>query len=104
MGGDRRYTRSNSGWPSGGDDSSPDRIGQTLIASEIIKSAISKSKSVLFIAHRHELIRQCADKLEAFGIKDYGIIMNGFTVNIPAHVQVASIQTLIKREYPLRPT
>ena len=70
--------------------------GKTIIAAEIIKNAVAKGKYVLFLAHRRELIDQCAEKLVRFGV-DHGIIMAGRQGRIMQKVQVASIQTLWAR-------
>jgi superfamily II DNA or RNA helicase len=70
--------------------------GKTIIASEIIKSAVGKGKLVLFLAHRRELIDQCSAKLDAFGVR-HGIIMAGRERQQARQVQVASIQTLWSR-------
>ena len=75
--------------------------GKTVIASEIINGAVKKNKSILFLAHRRELIEQCAAKLEEFGIYNYNIIMSGDKRNNrDAQVHIASVQTLLKREFP----
>ena len=70
--------------------------GKTIIAAQIIKNAVAKKKYVLFLAHRRELIDQCADKLERFGVP-HGIIMAGRQGHVSQNVQVASIQTLWHR-------
>lgn len=74
----------------------------TVIAAHIVQSAIAKSKRVLFLAHRRELIDQCAAKLRDLGIWDYNVVLSGHphSRNPDAPVQIASIQTLIRREYP----
>lgn len=79
----------------------PTGAGKTVIASEIINGAVKKNKSVLFLAHRRELIEQCASKLEEFGVYNYNIIMSGDKRNNrDAQVHIASVQTLLKREFP----
>ena len=73
--------------------------GKTIIACEMIRRATSKEKRVIFIAHRKEIISQTSGKLDAFGI-EHGVIMaNHARVNNHA-VQVASIQTLTRRDKP----
>ncbi len=73
--------------------------GKTIIACEMIRRATAKQKRVLFIAHRKEIINQTSDKLELFNI-EHGVIMaNHSRVNNHA-VQVASIQTLTRRDKP----
>jgi DNA repair protein RadD len=75
--------------------------GKTVIASSIIHSAIKKGSNILFLAHRKALITQCAAKLEDFGVLNYSIIMAGSKMyNSNAKVHVASIQTLMRREFP----
>ena len=74
----------------------------TIIAAHIIHSALAKKRRVLFLAHRRELIDQCAEKLRALGIWDYNVVLSGHphSRNPNAPMQIASIQTLIRREYP----
>ncbi|MBK8184789.1 MAG: DEAD/DEAH box helicase family protein [Candidatus Competibacteraceae bacterium] len=81
---------------------SPTGSGKTIIAAHIIHSALSKQRRVLFLAHRRELIEQCAEKLRALGILDYNVVLSGHphSRNPNAPMQIASIQTLIRREYP----
>ncbi len=77
---------------------SPTGSGKTVMASIIIQGAMLKQKHVLFLAHRKELIDQCSAKLDSFGVP-HGIIMAGRKPT-QALVQVASIQSLIRRELP----
>ncbi len=74
----------------------------TVIAAHIILSALSKGRRVLFLAHRRELINQCADKLRALGILDYNVILprHPQANNQTSQMHIASIQTLIRRELP----
>jgi len=75
--------------------------GKTVIGAGIVQLAIAKGRRVLFLAHRRELIDQTVDKLVAAGVLNFGVIMSGKPLhNWNAPVQVASIQTLIKRELP----
>jgi DNA repair protein RadD len=74
--------------------------GKTVISSAMIESAVNKNKSVLFVAHRKEIIEQTSAKLDAFGI-DHGVIMAEHPRYKPRlSVQVASIQTLTRRAKP----
>lgn len=81
---------------------SPCGSGKTVIAAHIILSALSKCRRVLFLAHRRELINQCADKLKALGVLDYNVILprHPQSNNPTSQMHIASIQTLIRREYP----
>lgn len=82
--------------------------GKTTISSEIIHRTLAKTvtgrdgrpraQRVLFLAHRNELILQCGRRLDNFGV-EHGIIAathpERYTPWLP--VQVASIQTLVRR-------
>ncbi len=72
----------------------------TVIASKMIKMALENNTRILFLAHRKELIMQCHNKLKEFGV-DAGIIMSGVKEDRSKRVQVASIQTLSRREKPI---
>jgi len=74
----------------------PTGSGKTVIAAQIVKMADAKLRESMFLAHRRELIYQCANKLESFGV-DHGIIMAGEYPEGAASVQVASIDTLRAR-------
>ncbi len=73
--------------------------GKTVIASHIIQGAIDKLKQVLFVAHRREILFQTSEKLQAAGV-DHGMILAGMRPSILARVNVASIQTLARRDHP----
>lgn len=70
--------------------------GKTVIASQIIRGAEEKGNSVLFLAHRRELVYQAFDKLKSFGV-DRGLLMAGEYRDVHAPVTVASIDTLRAR-------
>lgn len=83
--------------------SAPTGSGKTVVAVYIIASAIAKDSRVLFVAHRRELINQTVAKLIEMGIPepDIGVIMGKDARKSPgAKVQVASIQTLVRRKLP----
>jgi superfamily II DNA or RNA helicase len=77
----------------------PCGAGKTTIAAEIIDSAFHRGKSVLFIANREELVNQASARLSQYGIH-HGIIKAGRRPSPGNRVQVASIQTLIRRTLP----
>ena len=58
--------------------------------------ATHESGGIWVIAHRQELIRQLSETLDRFHIK-HGIVKSGHPFNPKARVQVASIQTLVRR-------
>ena len=77
----------------------PTGAGKTVIASDIILRAVERGKRCLFLAHRKELINQCSDKLDECGV-EHGVIKSGhWRLNPFADVQVASVQTLVRREH-----
>jgi superfamily II DNA or RNA helicase len=77
---------------------SPTGSGKTVLATEgIIRPTVANGHRVLFVAHRIELIEQCAAKLDGL---DVGIIKAGHFPRPHAPVQVASVQTLARREIP----
>ena len=52
---------------------------------------------ILVVAHRWELIEQISRTLDSFGI-EHGLIVSGREIDETKQVQVASIQTLARRE------
>jgi len=78
---------------------SPTGSGKTVIAAHIILRSIVKGNSVLFLAHRKELIDQCSKKLNGLSLP-HGIIMAGHPYDSTAPIQVASLQTANRRELP----
>lgn len=70
--------------------------GKTAVAAEIIRSARAKSRKVLFLAPRRELIYQASQRLEVSSIY-HGVIMAGEPGTRMPDVQVASIPTLHAR-------
>jgi superfamily II DNA or RNA helicase len=76
----------------------PCGMGKMVIATSIIKTS---TVPVLFVAHRQELINQCADELSKLGITNIGVIRaDDERTNPSASVQIASIQTLSRRNKP----
>ncbi len=75
---------------------SPTGSGKTTMATEIVERL---GAPTLWLAHRKELIDQAAERLEAHGLR-IGIVMSGYASDPDAQVQVASIQTLIRRDKP----
>jgi hypothetical protein len=82
---------------------SPTGSGKTTIAAAIIRSAVGRGHGVLFLAHRRELLDQCSERLDGVGI-DHGVIQSGHPRDLPGlPVQVASVQTLVRRELQVAP-
>jgi DNA repair protein RadD len=74
----------------------PTGAGKTIIFSHIAASSSARSKRVLILVHRVELLRQTSEKLHVAGV-DHGLINPLYTPKYYSPVQVASVQTLIKR-------
>lgn len=71
--------------------------GKTIIFVEIIKAFVQAGKRVILIAHREELITQAWQTL--YNNKIYsGIIKSGITPDFRLPCQVASIQTICRRQ------
>jgi len=71
--------------------------GKTVIFVNIIKRFLKQGKRVILVAHREELIMQAWKTL--YRNKVYGgIIKSGYPANHGLPCQVASIQTIIRRE------
>jgi superfamily II DNA or RNA helicase len=70
--------------------------GKTVVFADISRKAADKGKRILILAHRDTLIKQASAKLMDYGV-EHGIIMAGFTPSRHAMVQVASVQTLVRR-------
>ena len=75
----------------------PTGAGKTIIVTKIVADAVSRTRKVLFVVHREILIGQTAQKFSSAGLK-CGFIKSGWQENIDAPVQIASVQTLAKRE------
>lgn len=77
----------------------PTGAGKTTIAGAMIHGAMSKGRRCIFLAHRKELIDQCSSRLDDFGIS-HGIIQQKHKRTDPRKpVQVASVQTLIRKDH-----
>lgn len=74
----------------------PTGSGKTVMFSYIASSAVAKGKRVWIMAHRVELVDQISETLKAFNVA-HGFIAAGYPQSPRMHVQVASVQTLIRR-------
>jgi len=75
--------------------------GKTKIAARMISNALAKGKRSVFAVPRKALIKQTIDALKAEGIKYIGVIQaHHYMTDWEAPVQVASIQTLVRRPVP----
>lgn len=80
----------------------PTGAGKTFTAAEIIKSAISKGNRVWFLAHLREILDDTSRRLDVAGIK-HGFIMAGKPRNLHEYVQIVSVQTATRRQFPIKP-
>lgn len=79
----------------------PTGAGKTVTAAEIIKGALSKGNECIFTAPAVSLIGQTVESFEAQGIRDIGVMQgNHPRTNALAKVQIATVQTLARREIP----
>jgi superfamily II DNA or RNA helicase len=70
--------------------------GKTVVFTYIASNTSTRGKRVLILVHRVELLRQTSRALAKFGV-DHGLINPNFTPDIRSKVQVASVQTLVRR-------
>jgi DNA repair protein RadD len=74
--------------------------GKSTIFSQVCKMAQDGGRKVLFVVHRKKLVHQFKERLQKqFGVGS-GLILAGNKENRRRNVQVASIQTLVGRDFP----
>lgn len=75
----------------------PTGAGKTAMGEELVAR---KDAPTVWLAHRRELVTQCADRArQRFGDLEVGIVMPGHPPSPYARIQVSAIQTLIAREH-----
>ncbi len=74
----------------------PTGMGKSLCFAEIARLAAARGRSVCVVVHRDTLLRQASEKMREIGV-EYGIIAAGYTPNRRAVIQIASVQSLIRR-------
>jgi DNA repair protein RadD len=75
--------------------------GKTRIAAELISRALSRGEQVIFVVPRISLIEQTVGAFAREGIDHIGVIQGqNFRTDATAPVQIASAQTLARREIP----
>lgn len=78
----------------------PTGSGKTVIGSHLIDEACAKGRRSAFVIDRLSLLGQTSETFDRYGI-DHGIIQGGhwrFKPHLP--VQICSIQTVAKRQWP----
>jgi len=76
--------------------------GKTITASTVVHGAAQKGNVTWWLAHRRELVEQASQTFHALGIP-HGTVQSGHVSNPQASVQVASIQTIVRRLDQLTP-
>jgi superfamily II DNA or RNA helicase len=74
----------------------PTGAGKGAIAGYIVQSATDRSKRVMIIAHRAEILDQLSGHVKSAGI-EHSWVQAGKPTNQLRTVQIASIQTLVRR-------
>lgn len=74
----------------------PTGSGKTVIFSYVAKNASAKGNRVMILVHREELLIQTKSALDRMGV-DCGLIAAGRTPDPWKNVQLASVQTLVRR-------
>jgi superfamily II DNA or RNA helicase len=80
----------------------PTGSGKTVVFCHIAQQTSMRGKNVLILVHRVELLRQTSKALSKSGV-EHGLINPKYTPNLRASVQVASVQTLVRRFDRLQP-
>lgn len=73
--------------------------GKTTCFAELIRQLTLSGQKSLILVHRRELATQASNRLREFGV-DFGFIMAGVQPRPMAPVQIASVQTLVRRPVP----
>jgi len=75
--------------------------GKTLIASSIVANLQNQSRPAIFTVPALELIDQTLEKFHAAGVYDVGVIQaNHWLTDSSRPIQIASVQTLMRRDIP----
>lgn len=79
----------------------PTGSGKTLTAAELMRASLAFGNKVLFVVHLRELVDQTVRALARCGITHVGVMRgDDDRVDDTAPIQVASIQTLSRRDRP----
>lgn len=70
--------------------------GKTVTASTVVHGAASRGKGTWWLTHRRELAEQASQTFHGLGIP-HGTVQAGYVSDPHALVQVASIQTIVRR-------
>lgn len=83
----------------------PTGSGKTIVMASIVADALSRDRPLLYLVHRDFLIGQTLAAFSKLGMDEsyVGIIKAGYQENRDRLIQIASIQTLQRRELPTTP-
>lgn len=80
---------------------SPTGSGKTILAMFLIQESLMRGKRVIFVADRRTLINQTSQVADSLGLISHGVMMsNHWRYNSSLPFQIASAQTLARREWP----
>ena len=74
--------------------------GKSVVATEVVKSALAKGKRVAFLVNRAGLVHQFSKHLTRAGIR-HGILQSTNTRSLDAAVVVGTVQTAARRGLPM---
>ena len=78
--------------------------GKSPVAGYIAAALAKRGRKALILVHRRELVRQFAGTLKDVGLEDeFGIIAAGFAETPWARFQLATVQTLYRRDFSFDP-
>lgn len=78
----------------------PTGAGKTYLGLRVCNEAIKKGRRAVFLCDRTTLINQTSDVADRYGMTDHGIIQASHWRRRPeALFQIASVQTIAKRDY-----
>jgi superfamily II DNA or RNA helicase len=79
----------------------PTGFGKTLLAAAIAEGAVRNKRRAIFVVPALSLIDQSVERLWAQGIHDIGVMQAAHELtNASRSIQVASVQTLMRRDLP----
>jgi DNA repair protein RadD len=79
----------------------PTGAGKTYLALRAISEALKRGKSAVFLCDRTPLIDQASSNADNFGLGAHGIIQaDHWRTNSKLPFQIASVQTLARRQWP----
>lgn len=80
---------------------SPTGSGKTILAMFLIQECLMRNKRVIFVADRRTLINQTSEVADSLGLISHGVLMaNHWRYNVHLPFQIASAQTLARRDWP----